>query len=81
MADTFELKIVSPEKLEYQGQVTMVSVPAVTGLMTVLPNHAPIIALLETKTMSYVEKSQKNELVLSNGFMEFSDNKMIILTD
>lgn len=36
-----ELKIVSPEKVEYEGKVDRVIVPGTVGLFEILENHAP----------------------------------------
>lgn len=81
MADCFELKIISPEKTEYEGMVSMVSIPAVTGLMTVLPNHAPVLALLDSEDVIVYEGNNTKNFRVSGGFMEFSNERMLILTD
>ena len=47
------LKIVSPEKIEFEGDVERVIVPGTVGSFEILLNHAPIISSLE-KAMSYM---------------------------
>ena len=42
-----ELKIVTPEKVLYQGMVDAVSVSTREGEITVLPDHLPIIAAIK----------------------------------
>ncbi len=39
-----ELKIVSPEKVEYEGKVDRVIVPGTVGLFEILENHAPVLS-------------------------------------
>ena len=41
------LKIVSPEKIEFTGEVESVKVPGTQGNFEILTNHAPIISTLE----------------------------------
>ena len=48
-----ELKIVSPEKVEYEGQVDRVIVPGTVGQFEILANHAPIISTLEKGRVIY----------------------------
>lgn len=44
---SLDLKIVSPAKVEFRGQVERVVVPGTNGQFEILPNHAPIISSLE----------------------------------
>ena len=41
-----QLRIVSPEKVEYDGTVESVLVPGTMGQFEILTNHAPIISSL-----------------------------------
>ena len=41
-----DLKIVSPERIEFEGQVESVLVPGTMGQFEILTNHAPIISSL-----------------------------------
>ena len=40
------LRIVSPEKVIYKGEVQMVKLPGTVGQFTVLENHAPLVSTL-----------------------------------
>ena len=41
-----QLKIISPEKLLFQGSVLFVKLPGTDGEFGILPDHAPLIASL-----------------------------------
>ena len=41
------LKIVSPERIEFEGQVESVKVPGSMGSFEILTSHAPIISSLD----------------------------------
>ena len=44
---SLKLRIVSPEKIVFVGDVESVIVPGMMGEFQVLPNHAPLISSLE----------------------------------
>ena len=46
MAETFKFELVSPERLLVSADVAEVLVPGSEGDFTVLPRHAPVIAML-----------------------------------
>ena len=69
-----ELKIVSPEKVEYEGKVDRVIVPGTVGLFEILENHAPIISTLEKGRGIYQDSEGEHELNVSMGFVEVQKN-------
>ena len=40
---SLKLKIVSPERVEFNGEAEVVKVPGLMGMFEILSNHAPII--------------------------------------
>lgn len=77
------LKIVTPEKVIYQNdQIDQVSIPTSTGEITVLPNHIPLVSILQSGEMVFKENGQDQYFALSGGFLEIKDkNEVIILAD
>ena len=69
-----ELKIVSPEKVEFEGKVDRVIVPGTVGLFEILENHAPIISTLETGRVIYHDSEGEHEINVSMGFVEVQKN-------
>lgn len=68
------LKIVSPERIEYNGQAERVKVPGTLGSFEILENHAPIISSLETGVVEYVVGGQTHALAVNGGFVEVCKN-------
>jgi F-type H+-transporting ATPase subunit epsilon len=82
MADeTLELDIVSPERLLVTEKVDQVNIPGTEGDMGILPNHAPIISTLRPGSISYEVGGKLTTLVVTGGFMEVADNRVIILAE
>ena len=69
-----QLKIVSPEKIEYDGVVESVLVPGTMGQFEILNDHAPIISTLQKGVVEYVTKEGKISLNILGGFVEVQKN-------
>ncbi|MGP1549000.1 MAG: F0F1 ATP synthase subunit epsilon [Prevotella sp.] len=71
------LKIVSPEKVEFEGDVKGVVVSGTQGQFEILINHAPIISSLEKGTVSYETASgEKRTLDIYAGFVSVMQNQI-----
>ncbi|MGI6243049.1 MAG: ATP synthase F1 subunit epsilon [Prevotella sp.] len=68
------VRIVSPEKIVYDGPCERIKVPGTLGSFEILDNHAPIISSLETGIVEYVTKSGKKSLEINGGFVEVCKN-------
>jgi len=79
---TFQLELVSPEKLLLSRQVDMVVIPAAEGEMGVLPGHAPMIVTLRGGAIRVQEAGQWTEsLFVAGGFAEVTGERVTILAD
>ncbi len=79
---TFQLELVSPEKLLLSRQVEMVVIPAAEGEMGVLPGHAPMIVALRGGIIRVVEGGQDAErLFVAGGFAEITRDRVTVLAD
>jgi len=75
------LKIVSPEKIEYQGEVESVKMPGTLGNFEVLDNHAPIISSLQRGVVEYIDKEGRHELPVTGGFAEVLKNQVSLCVE
>ena len=70
-----KLKIVSPEKIEFEGEVDSVLVPGSMGQFEILVNHAPIISSLDKGRVAYtLPGGEKKSLDICGGFVEVQKN-------
>lgn len=70
-----KLKIVSPEKIEFEGEVQSVLVPGTMGQFEILVNHAPIISSLDKGKVVYaLPDGEKKSLSITGGFVEVQKN-------
>ncbi len=77
-----ELKVISPEKILFSGEVENVTVPGENGEFEILSNHAPIISTLKLGIVSYttIDKEKKTVNILG-GFAEVQKNKVNICVE
>lgn len=69
------LKIISPEKRIFDGEVNRVTVPGTLGEFEILVNHAPIISSLESGNVSYeIATGELKQLEIESGFVEVQKN-------
>ncbi len=75
------LKIVSPEKIEYEGNVASVTVPGTSGEFEILSEHAPIISTLEKGRVKYQDSEGTHGLDILAGFIEVQKNVVNICVE
>jgi F-type H+-transporting ATPase subunit epsilon len=79
---TFQLELVSPERLLLARQVEMATIPAVEGEMGVLPGHAPMIVVLRGGVIRVRENGAESErLFVAGGFAEVAPDRCTVLAD
>lgn len=71
-----KLKIVSPEKILYDGDSSLVKVPGVMGEFEILNNHAPIISALQKGTVEYETSEGRTQIQIEGGFVEVLKNNV-----
>jgi len=79
MTDKFTVEIISPEKLILNSEVSEVIIPSYEGQMGILKDHIPLITFLRPGVISIKNQDEKNFFV-EEGTVEFSNNKLLILT-
>lgn len=78
---TLNLKIISPEKVVFDGVVERVVVPGTSGEFEILPNHAPIISTLEKGTIVYHDSQGMHYMAISGGFVEVQKNNVNVCVE
>jgi F-type H+-transporting ATPase subunit epsilon len=76
------VEVVTPERVIYSGQATMVVTRTSSGEIAFLPNHAPFLGTLaESHTRVYTDDERCEDIAVHGGFVEVSDNRVSILSD
>lgn len=79
---SLNLKIVSPEKVEYTGIATSVKVPGTMGLFEILTGHAPLISSLQQGMVEYTTTDgTRHELPISGGFVKVQKDDVALCVE
>ena len=75
------LKIVTPEKLIFDQEVSQVNVSTEEGQIGILPNHTNLMAKLEPGELVIKKGGKVDTLAVGDGFLQISNNQLTIMTD
>ena len=79
---TFDLELVSPEKLLLSRPVEMAIIPAAEGDMGILPGHSPMIVALKGGVIEVRGGGSATErLFVAGGFAEITPTRVTVLAD
>ena len=83
MSNTFHLKLVTPEKILFEGDVASLTLPTEAGEITVLPNHVPLVSSIASGAAAItLEKGFEEDIAISGGFLQIKEqNQVIILAE
>jgi F-type H+-transporting ATPase subunit epsilon len=84
MADlptSFFLTVVTRERKIVETDAVEVVLPAFDGEIGVLPGHAPLLTLLKVGVMRYRTNGTAQSLVLSWGFAEILQDRVIVMAE
>ena len=76
-----QLTVVTPEKELLHDEVDEIIVPTTSGELTILPEHAALLAQLVPGELTIKKGSKTDHLVVVGGFLEVSKNTVSILAD
>ncbi len=78
----FRLSIVTPEKVEFEGDIRSLTAPGIDGYLGILSQHAPLITSLRPGKIEFRDSGDDvHVMAVSNGFLEVSNNIATILAD
>ena len=83
MADSknFQLRIITPDRLFYEGEAEMVEFNTTEGQIGVLPGHIPMTVILKPGILKIYEPESEKEAALHAGFAEILPDKITILAE
>jgi F-type H+-transporting ATPase subunit epsilon len=81
MPDTFQLEIVTPEKMVVKDVAEEMQIPGKNGYLGILPGHAPLITELAVGEITYRHGGQIHYLAVAWGFAEVLPDKVTVLAE
>ncbi|MBU0619365.1 ATP synthase F1 subunit epsilon [Patescibacteria group bacterium] len=79
---TFYLEIITPKSKIFSADIQQLTVPTMTGEITVLANHAPLITPLVMGEIRLLDNHNKQKLFsIGKGLLEVSKEKVVLLIE
>ena len=75
------LDVVTAERAVYSDDVDIVIAPGVQGQLGILPNHTPLMTMLQPGELIARKGNEEFSLAVSGGFIEVRPNRVIVLAD
>ena len=76
-----QLQIITAEREVFSGEVDALVAPGVAGQLGILPNHAPLMTVLQPGELLVRAGGDESYLALSGGYLEVLGNQAIVLAD
>jgi F-type H+-transporting ATPase subunit epsilon len=81
MGQQIRLEVVTPAGAKVNEDVDIVNAPGFGGDFGVLANHAPFLSTIKIGTLTYESGNKRENLMVSGGFCEVSNNKITFLVE
>ena len=84
MADesrNFQVEIITPERVFYTGEATMIEFTSVEGDMGVYKNHIPLTTVLAPGIVTITEEDGQKKAAVHSGFAEILGDKVTLLAE
>src|SRR4030095_14840075 len=81
MVPTLRLEIVTPEKVAFSEDVSMVTVPAIDGQIGIYPQHVRLITQMVPGELSVTTDAGEILLAVGEGLVVVTADRVDILTD
>lgn len=78
--NTLHLIISSVSENLYDGPAVSATLPGAAGVMTVLPNHEPLISTLKAGTITVrIPGKEEQVFAITSGVLEISGERAVVL--
>lgn len=74
-------EIVSQDRIVYQGDADIVVLPGAAGEMGVLPNHSPVLTVLQFGVIRVRAKGEDQFFTVAGGVAEVQPDQVTVLAD
>ncbi len=75
------MKIITPERVFYEGAVTMVEFNTTEGEIGIYKGHIPMTVMIKPGILTITEEEGKKEAALHAGFVEILPEKVTVLAE
>lgn len=75
------LKIITPNGIFFEGEVSIINVKTINGYLGILADHMPLVSTIEISKMSFRQNDVLTEMKIGGGILQVQPKYVKILTD
>ena len=79
--NSFELKVITPERVFFEGEVTMVEFNTTEGELGIYKGHIPLTVIVDPGILTITTEEGPRNAALHAGFAEILPNRVTILAE
>lgn len=76
-----KLKIVTPDRVFFDGEIISITARGIEGDFTILKNHAPFVTVIQISKMKVKTQEGSRVAAISGGYITVRDNDIVIMSD
>lgn len=81
MAELMKLQVICPDRMFYEGEVSMVELNTTEGEMGIYPRHIPMTCIIAPGILTITEDGALKNAALHSGFIQILPEKVTILAE
>jgi F-type H+-transporting ATPase subunit epsilon len=75
---SIKLKVISPSRLVFEGEVAEVTIPGLDGYLGILPGHRPLFMALGEGELAYQRSGRKRTVPVNGGYAEVTQRSVLV---
>ena len=79
--EQFKLRIITPDRVFYEGNAKMVEFNTTEGEIGVLPGHIPMTVVIKPGILTITEEDETKTAALHAGFVEILQDSVTVLAE
>lgn len=79
--EQFKLRIITPDRVFYEGNAKMVEFNTTEGEIGVLPGHIPMTVVIKPGILTITEEEETKTAALHAGFVEILQDSVTVLAE
>ena len=81
MADLFKLRIITPDRVFYEGEADMVEFNTTDGEIGIYKKHIPMTVIIKPGILTITEETETKTAALHAGFAEILPDQVTIMAE
>lgn len=78
---SYSLKIITPDRVLYDGEVERIIVRTIDGDMAIMRGHIPLVGIVDISTVKLTIDGKEKKAAISSGYIEVRKNETLLMVE